>query len=175
MCADSGSGSRSRASRGIERTQALRPFCSPGGSGVGVLLYSQLALLPELDHPWIPRMPHIFDNIDQALLPALRNTLEDASHADFCVGYFHLRGWGALADLVERFEGSEESCCRLLVGMHRPPEEITRGTQRAIQQEELLDGPTVTRRLRLQYYLPQARPTNRSRPLHQAEQRHGEP
>jgi len=90
-------------------------------------------------------MPHIFDNIDQALLPALRNTLEDARRADFCVGYFHLRGWGTLADLVERLEGTDESCCRLLVGMHRPPEEIMRSTQRAIQSEEMLDGPTVAR------------------------------
>jgi superfamily II DNA or RNA helicase len=90
-------------------------------------------------------MPRIFDNIELQLLPALREILAVAHCADFCVGYFHLRGWGSLADLVERFEGTEESCCRVLVGMHRPPEEAMREAQRAIQREEYLDGPTVAR------------------------------
>src|SRR5207244_8349956 len=30
-------------------------------------------------------LPRIFDNIEQDLLPALRQTLELSSHADFCV------------------------------------------------------------------------------------------
>jgi hypothetical protein len=34
-------------------------------------------------------MPRIFDNIGQSLLPALRETLNLAGWADFCVGYFN--------------------------------------------------------------------------------------
>jgi len=67
-------------------------------------------------------MPRIFDNIAQELLPALRQTLELSDCAAFCVGYLNLRGWGTIADLVARLAGgADDKCCRLLVGMHRPP------------------------------------------------------
>ncbi len=62
-------------------------------------------------------MPRIFDNIEECLLPALRNTIELCDHADFCVGYFNLRGWRELHESIEKWPGGEGHCCRLLVGM----------------------------------------------------------
>jgi len=70
-------------------------------------------------------MPRIFDNIEQTLLPALQQTLEVANHADFCVGYFNLRGWKQLDSYIDKWAGGEGNCCRLLVGMqHLPQEEL---------------------------------------------------
>jgi Helicase conserved C-terminal domain/PLD-like domain/SNF2-related domain len=68
-------------------------------------------------------MPRIFDNIEQKLLPSLQESLETAQRADFCVGYFNLRGWHHLDQYVERFAGEMNACCRLMVGMHKTPRE----------------------------------------------------
>ena len=66
-------------------------------------------------------MLDIYDNLDENwnLLSGLRAALDGALRADFCVGYFNLRGWGAVCDKVEALPG--ENACRLIVGMpHRP-------------------------------------------------------
>ncbi len=90
-------------------------------------------------------MPRIFDNIDQQLLPALCETLQTADHADFCVGYFNLRGWRGLSSYIEEWEGGEGGCCRLLVGMQRLPEEELRGAMRLDKRDDGIDNQTALR------------------------------
>lgn len=69
-------------------------------------------------------MPQIFDNLELKLLDGLGKLLSGAQAISFCVGYLNLRGWDQLAELVEGLPGGGENhACRLLVGMHRPPEE----------------------------------------------------
>ena len=90
-------------------------------------------------------MPRIFDNIELELLPALRATLDVAGRADFCVGYFNLRGWKAIDDLVDLWPGGAGKQCRLLVGMQRPPYEELRAALSFTHGEEQLDNQTVVR------------------------------
>ena len=93
-------------------------------------------------------MPRIFDNIEKQLLPALTETLKVAERADFCVGYFNLRGWRHLADHVDRWAGGDGQCCRLLVGMHVAPSDELRQALRGGDDEELLDNQTALREKR---------------------------
>jgi hypothetical protein len=64
-------------------------------------------------------MPRIFDNIDQKLLESLDYSINSAYRADFCVGYFNLRGWGLIANKIENFQGGDNQQCRVLIGMQR--------------------------------------------------------
>lgn len=83
-------------------------------------------------------MARIFDNIDLKFTQGLQDIITNTGvkRADFCVGYFNLRGWDLIIDQIDNLPGDyveEESSrepqfrvCRLLVGMHQPPEELTR-------------------------------------------------
>ena len=88
-------------------------------------------------------MPRIFDNINLPLLPALCETLAVSQRADFCVGYFNLRGWRKIDSLIERWEGGEGNCCRLLVGMHQSPQDQLRSAMNVIHGEQEIDQATA--------------------------------
>ena len=90
-------------------------------------------------------MPRIFDNIDLSLLPALRGTLALSEHADFCVGYFNLRGWKAIDEHIDHWSGGEGSCCRLLVGMQRLPQEDLSTALSVFRDGNDIDNQTAIR------------------------------
>jgi hypothetical protein len=90
-------------------------------------------------------MPRILDNIETSLLPTLQETLELSDRADFCVGYFNLRGWKQLDSYIEKWSGGEDRCCRLLVGMHRLPQDELRQAMRISKGDVGMDNQTALR------------------------------
>jgi superfamily II DNA or RNA helicase len=90
-------------------------------------------------------MPRIFDNIEADLLPALEQTLLISTRADFCVGYFNLRGWKQIDGCVDQWPGGADHQCRLLVGMQRLPQEDLRAAFSLTQGQDQLDNQTALR------------------------------
>lgn len=81
-------------------------------------------------------MARIYDNIEVKFKEGLQGIMASGGveRVDFCVGYFNLRGWNMIVNQVDElpggyvYENDEQKyrVCRLLVGMHRPPEELIR-------------------------------------------------
>lgn len=83
-------------------------------------------------------MAKIFDNIEVKFTDALQSiiTNQGVKRVDFCVGYFNLRGWNLVVEQIDNLPGDfvyEECennnifrCCRLLIGMHQPDQELVR-------------------------------------------------
>lgn len=90
-------------------------------------------------------MPRIFDNIDRQLLPTLKTILAVAHRADFCVGYFNLRGWRQLDEHIEKWAGGTGECCRLLVGMQTLPQQELAEAYSIIKRDDDLDNQTAIR------------------------------
>ena len=82
-------------------------------------------------------MPTIYDNIKEHLINGLTEVLDVSHRADFCVGYFNLRGWKKVASQVERWNGEEDNQCRLLVGMHKAPENVIRDYFNKVEQNTI--------------------------------------
>lgn len=66
-----------------------------------------------------------------------------SERADFCVGYFNLRGWRQVDMLVDRWSGGDGHCCRLLVGMQQMPQEQLRSAMGLLKGEEQIDQATA--------------------------------
>lgn len=81
-------------------------------------------------------MARIYDNIESKFAEGLQGIVTNVGvkRVDFCVGYFNLRGWDLVVDQVDMltgdyvYEGDKRLFrkCRLLIGMHRPAEELIR-------------------------------------------------
>ena len=81
-------------------------------------------------------MARIYDNIDLKFTQGLQDIITNVGvkRVDFCVGYFNLRGWNLVVNQIDRvpgdyiYEGNEQKfrCCRLLIGMHQPDQDLVR-------------------------------------------------
>lgn len=81
-------------------------------------------------------MARIYDNIETQFAEGLQGIITNVGvkRVDFCVGYFNLRGWNLVVEQIDTLTGDYVyendkrifRKCRLLIGMHRPAEELIR-------------------------------------------------
>ena len=81
-------------------------------------------------------MARIYDNIETKFTQGLQDIITNmgVKRVDFCVGYFNLRGWQLVVNQIDQipgdyvYEGNKQEfrCCRLLIGMHQPDQELVR-------------------------------------------------
>ena len=90
-------------------------------------------------------MPRIFDNLEpnSTLISALQTTMALSNRADFCIGYFNLRGWKHVGPYVEPWSGGDQKC-RILVGMQRLPHHQLRGNLSLLGRQSV-DNQTAHR------------------------------
>ena len=96
-------------------------------------------------------MPRIFDNIDEHFGPHLRTTVEQYDRLDAAVGYFNLRGWSTLSDIVDSKPLSADPTARILVGMTAadPHEQVSSHLRAALEErdgEDQIDRTLARRR-----------------------------
>ncbi len=81
-------------------------------------------------------MARIYDNLETKFTDGLQGIISNVGvkRVDFCVGYFNLRGWNLIVKEIDQLSGDfvyEQNnrifrTCRLLIGMHRPDEDLVR-------------------------------------------------
>ena len=90
-------------------------------------------------------MPRIFDNIDNDLLDPLTETVQHAYRAEFCVGFFNLRGWRSIDQYIDNWPGGDSNCCRLLVSMQNLHHEELRRARSLASAEDQIDNQAALR------------------------------
>lgn len=81
-------------------------------------------------------MARIYDNLELNFVDGLHGIITNVGveRVDFCVGYFNLRGWNLIVNQIDTIPGGDVyekdekkfRVCRLLIGMHRPDEDLIR-------------------------------------------------
>lgn len=101
-------------------------------------------------------MARIYDNIESKFAEGLQGIITNVGvkRVDFCVGYFNLRGGNLVVEQVNGLTGdyvyeSDKRIfrkCRLLIGMHRPAEELIR----QLYTEQILPDANYVSRCKLE-------------------------